>query len=35
MGEYMRAHGAKSTMFVRAGGWEHAADAAITEKNGF
>ena len=35
MSEYMRAHGAKSTMFVRAGGQEHAADTAITEKDGF
>jgi hypothetical protein len=35
MGEYMRAHGAKSTKFVRAKGCEHTADAAITEKDGF
>jgi len=32
MGEYMRAHGAKSTKFVRAEGCEHAADAVITKK---
>ncbi len=35
MGEYMRAHGAKSTKFVRAEGYEHGADAALTEKDGF
>jgi len=36
MGKYMRGHGAKSTMFVRAGGCEHAAaTAAISEKDGF
>ena len=35
MGEYMRAHGAKSTTFVRAEGCEHVADAAIVEKDGF
>ncbi len=33
--EYMRAYDAKSTMFVRAGGCEHMADAAIAEKDGF
>ena len=34
MSEYMRSHRAKSTMFVRAEGYEHETDAAITEKNG-
>ncbi len=35
IGEYMRAHGPKSTMFGRAEGCEHAADAAITKKDRF
>ncbi len=35
MGEYMRAHGAKSTKFGRTEGWERTADVVIAEKNGF